>query len=259
MRWSCSEPNVMNLQQEMRAMYRAARGKVFVHADKSQLELRVMAARAPDRELQRRLDSGDVYTADAIDWFQLPPGTTKKTLKPEARKASKIIHLGSQYHAGLRAVYQQCLRQDPSITYRMATALHAGFLKTYADTVSYWEAEHAQVLLQGYSEGAVLGGRRYYPQPPPVTETANYPIQRTAAEMMNLETIEVWKRLRKVVPTARLVFQLHDAVDVECYKRDVRQVISVLEDVMNNATYSILGRQHTFPIEVKVGEHWSDV
>lgn len=259
MRWSCSEPNVMNLKQDMRAMYRASKGCQLVHADKSQLELRVMAARAPDAELQRRLESGDVYTADAIDWFKLPPTTTKKNLKPEARKASKIIHLASQYAASLRAVYQQCLRQDPTIKFQAASLLHQGFFTTYKDTVDYWKREHDEVLKKGYSEGAILGGRRYYPRPPPITETANYPIQRTAAEMMNIETVKLWKLLKKHVPAAKLVFQLHDAVDIDTPSRKVGVVTRMLEDVMGAAAYCINGRQYTFPIEIKVGTHWDEV
>jgi len=259
MRWSCSEPNIMNIKQHLRVMYRAAPSHVLVHADKSQLELRVMAAVAQDDELQKRLDTGDVYSEDARDWFQLGADCDVKKLKPAARKSAKIIHLGAQYAAGTNTIYSQALRQDRGMKFQLCDLLHKGFKKTYHRTVSYWGEEQERVRATGYSEGRVLFGRRTYPREPPITEVANYPIQRTAAEMMNVETIELWRALKKYVPKARLIAQLHDALDVECREKDRGEVERIMQDVLGTRQYTIEGKQHTFPIEMKVGTYWSEV
>ena len=250
MRFSCSEPNVQNIEQMLRELFAPAPGNCIIHADKAQLEIRVMEAVANDRALNQAIVEGDVYSFDARRWFRLPPDFNVKKLKPAARKAAKIIHLGRQYRAGLGAVYAQALLQDRSFTFERTRLLCKEFDETYSDTVHYWNAEMAMVMEKGYSEGCILQGRRGYPAPPEPSEVANYPIQRTAAEMMNLEIIELWKRLRKEVPTARIMGQYHDAIEVECTEKLEQKVTRIVEDVMNRK-WEIRGRTRDFPVEIK--------
>ena len=147
-------------------------------------------------------------------------------------------------------MYAQALLQDRTFTFDRVRLLCKEFDETYVDTVHYWNAEMAQVLERGYSEGCILQGRRGYPAPPEPSEVANYPIQRTAAEMMNLEIIELWKRLRKEVPTARIMGQYHDAIEVECTEKLEQKVTRIVEDVMNRK-WEIRGRTRDFPVEIK--------
>lgn len=270
MRFSCKEPNVMQMEQILRHVLGAQPGKVLVHADKAQLELRVMAQVANDRELQRRIDLGDtmgpdnkplsdVYSEDAKDWFHLPRDINVKKLKNKARQASKIIHLMSQYGAGLMAVHVNVLAEDRSASFQQTALLHQGFLSTYEDTVSYWHAEKERVSRQGFSEGRVLKGRRYYARMPEVTEINNYPIQRTAAEMFNLETLELEMLLRAESPTSQIIMQLHDAIDIECDAGEAMCVLSCLERVMHKREWTIEGRTRSYPIETKVGDDWGNL
>jgi DNA polymerase I-like protein with 3'-5' exonuclease and polymerase domains len=207
------------------------------------------------------LESGDVYRADAIDWFSMdvPHDIDKddpKMKKP--RKAAKILHLGSQYAAGIKTVWSQALRQDRGIPFSLARTLNEKFKQTYAKTVAYWHAEMERVMASGYSEGRVLRGRRYYPRPPDLSEVANYPIQRTAAEIVNLEMIELDRQLKKHVPSAKLIIQLHDAFDVDTPKRHAAQVRRILQDVMSSP-HEIDGEEFTFPVDIKEGTLWSEV
>ncbi|HEX2617652.1 MAG TPA: DNA polymerase, partial [Flavobacteriales bacterium] len=96
------------------------------------------------------------------------------------------------------------------------------------------------------------------PELPPITEVANYPIQRTAGEMMNLEIIELDKRLTREVPDAKLVVQLHDAFDVECDEDDVDKVVAIYKEVCHRE-YTIEGRTRLFPVEIKTSRDWSDL
>lgn len=249
-RFSCSEPNVMNMEQVLRHMLAPAPGMALVHADKSQLELRVMAVVAADHVLQDALDSQDVYSFDARSWFGLPQEMDVKKLKPAARKAAKIIHLGRQYGAGLKTVYGQALRQDRSFTLSRVKLLSSAFDTTYYRTNRYWHEEMGRVLETGYSESRLLGRRRTYPRPPELSETVNYPIQATASDLMNLETIELDKRLTAEVPGACIVMQLHDAVDVECREEDVPRVEAIIDEVMDRE-WTIEGLTRKFGIERK--------
>jgi DNA polymerase I-like protein with 3'-5' exonuclease and polymerase domains len=266
MRFACREPNVMNIEQVLRHVFAPEPGHVIVHADKSQLELRVMAVVAADNVLQDALDTNDVYSFDACSWFKLDPATFDKEGNKQhkaARKAAKIIHLGRQYGAGKQTVFMQALRQDNSFTFAAVDTLMRQFDKTYYRTLEYWQEEMSRVRRDGYSQGRILGGRRLYPRPPELSETVNYPIQRTAAEMMNLEIIELDRRLKAEVPKARIIIQLHDAIDVECPEKDEEKVCQVMNQVMHRE-WTFGGVTRMFPIEMKVarygdGDTWAAV
>lgn len=266
MRFSCSAPNVMNIEQLLRHYLAPAPGNVIVHADKSQLELRVMAVVAADNVLQDALNTGDVYSFNACNWYGLDMATFDKENNKKhkaARKSAKIIHLGRQYGAGKQTVFMQALRQDPKFTFTAVHTLMAAFDKSYYRTLAYWQEEMARVRDLGYSEGRIIGGRRYYPRPPELSETVNFPVQRTAAEQMNLEIIELDKRLKAEVPRARIIIQLHDAIDVECPEKDEEAVCRVMNQVMHRE-WSFCGVTRMFPVEMKVtraseGGTWAEV
>jgi DNA polymerase-1 len=97
-----------------------------------------------------------------------------------------------------------------------------------------------------------------YPAPPPITEVANYPIQRTAGEMMNLEIIQLDRLLKERVPSAKLIVQLHDAFDVECDEDDADKVVAIYNEVCDRE-YTIEGRTRRFPVEIKIGKDWSEL
>lgn len=251
MRFSCSGPNAMNIPQLLRAWLGPAPGRVMVHADKSQLEIRVMEVIADDPALLDRINSGDVYGQDAKDWFNLPKEMNVKKAKPKARQACKIIHLASQYAAGVATIHSQALESDRAFKFETTRLLNNGFKRTYCATVAYWEAEQKRVLNCGYSEGRLLQGRRYYPKPPLITEIANWPVQRTASEMMCLEMIELDEKLRKYTKDARIQVILHDAFDVDASEEEEGLVKEIMNEVMDRK-YTIDGRERHFPVEMKV-------
>jgi DNA polymerase I-like protein with 3'-5' exonuclease and polymerase domains len=265
MRFSCSEPNVMNMEQLLRHMFAPAPGHVIVHGDKAQLELRMMEAVSGDTFLYDLIQSGDVYSRLACEWFKRDPATfDKKNPKDnEARKASKIIYLARQYRAGLKAAFGQALREDRRFTFDRVRVLVSTFDRSFQGIVAYWEEEMQKVQTLGYSEGRILGGRHHYPAMPDPSEVANKPIQRTASEMMNVEMLKLKKKLKRYVPKANLIIQLHDAFDVEARERDERVVSDIMEEVMGSR-WTIEGRTRDFPVELKVtraseGGTWADV
>lgn len=256
-RFSCSEPNVMNLEQYLRAMYRAAQGKVLIHADYSQLELRVMAAVSGDEILKGAIAAGDVYSEDAIAIYGLPQDMDVKALKPKARKAAKQVHLAFQYGAGTPKVYGQVLVEDMDAKYSEVARIHEAMKKRYKGTVDYWFREQKEVLKAGYSESKVLQRRRAYPAEPPITEIANYPIQSTASDVMNLAFIRVRNRMKEI-PSANLVDQLHDALDVEAWEKDADKIQALVQEEMEKPV-EINGERYIFPVEIKVATSWDQL
>lgn len=255
---NCSKPNIQNLPQYLRAMYGAPPGRVLVHADASQLELRVMAAVAEDLELMRRLATGDVYTADAIDWFKLPPDTTKHTIKPSARAQAKEVHLASQYGAGEKTVWLSVLDKIRTFSFKAARLLNKGFLTTYSRTTEYWEEEMERIAATGYSESHILGRRKVFPRMPDRSQAVNYPIQSTAADVANLWMLEVDRRVRAEKLDAFPVHQFHDASDSESCEDDADRVAYIMKDC-GKMEHKINGKWVSFPMEVKISSNWADL
>lgn len=244
---NCSQPNIMNIEQTLRHMLAPKPGYAIVHADKRQLEIRVMQAVAADMMLLDAINSGDLYSAEARTYFNIPP---EEKVKKGARQSAKIIRLGRQYGAGVKTCYAQALRMDRTFTLSRTQLLVAAFDKRYYRTVQYWHEEMERVLACGYSESRLMGRRRTYPRPPELSETVNYPIQATAADMMNLELIALDERLRADCPSAHIIIQLHDAIDVECPEEDVPLVERIIDEVMDRE-WTICGVTRMFGIERK--------
>ena len=139
---------------------------------------------------------------------------------------------------------------DRTFTLSRTKLLVAQFDKRYYRTVAYWHEEMSRVLECGYSESRLLGRRRTYPMPPELSETVNYPIQATAADMMNLEIVELYDRLAAECPSAHIIIQLHDAIDVECPEDDVPTVERIIDEVMDRE-WTICGVTRMFGIERK--------
>ena len=259
-RFSCSEPNVMNIEQLLRHLLAPAPGHAIVHADKKQLEIRVMAVVAADMVLQDAINSGDLYTAEARGYFGIPD---TEPVKKSARQSAKIIRLARQYGAGLSTCYAQALRMDRSFTLSRTKTLMSAFDKRYYRTVAYWKEEMALVGERGFSESRIMQRRRGYPRPPELSETVNYPIQATAADMMNTEILILEKRLQAECPSAHIIIQLHDAVDVECPEDKVPQVERIIDEVMDR-DWTFCGMTRKFGIDRKTTYHslggtWADV
>jgi hypothetical protein len=251
----------------IRWMYVAPKGHVLYHWDWSQQELRMLYAVSGDKALGDALKLGDVYTFDAHNWFpsQLErlfgPKWAEVNLKKEwsqGRRQCKVGHLAAQYMAGAPAMWTQALIQDRTIKFSTMKAIREMFHRTYAGTVRYAEDEHRRVLQSGYSEGRILGGRRYYPAPPPITETCNYPVQRTAGEMGALAMLRMADTFKRNHVRARLLTNEHDASTIEVHddpqsRRDVEEI--VLQAV--TGPWRVEGRDHTFPAKGKFDYDWA--
>lgn len=280
---------LMTVPKTYRQIYVASPGCELVGADWSQLELRVRVVVMGDVVLEKDLQTGDVYGANAKDWFGLPPELIKckckekdkngkaicvepaHHIKPEARQACKTIHLAFQYAAGTKTIYRTALRESDTaeerarFTWDLVHGLHNAAKRRYDATARYWIENHEMIVgnrnkgIVGrmYSESLILNRRRYYPRPPPPTETANYDTQSTASDIKNLCMIEIYHTLKKKVPAAKLVMDFHDAIYVDTPRRTVPVVIRIMRDIMERPIV-IKGKQRIFPAEIEHGFRLSE-
>lgn len=242
----------MTTPQDLRYMFGCAPGRAKIHVDKKQLEIRVMACVANDRTLQSLIKSGaDLYEAEARRYFKIPDGTP---VKKALRQGAKIVRLARQYGAMENAVYSQAIASDRTMTISRTRALMNLFDTTYCDTVQYWKDETVRVAKTGYSEDRLHGRRRVYPRMPDPAEIANWPVQATAAAIMNEELIELDARLTNEWPDAFIEGQQHDALDIDCDEDDIEPVCKIVKEVTDR-TRVINGIEFHFGIDLKIASH----
>ena len=242
-RLSSTEPNLQNiptrteLGSQLRRMFTAPEGCVLVDADYSQIELRLLAHIAGDTEMQAAFRSGeDFHTVTASRVFHVPP----EEVTPEMRRRAKAVNFGIVY--GISAF---SLSQDIGSTVAEAKAYMDAYFATFPGVRKYMDDVVAKAKEQGYVE-TLFHRRRELPE----IRSSNFnmrsfgervalnmPIQGTAADIMKLAMVAVEKRLKRELPEAKLVLQVHDELIVECPKPQAAAAAKLLEEEMEQVAH----------------------
>ncbi len=239
-RLSSTEPNLQNipvrteLGSEIRKMFVPKDGWVFVDADYSQIELRVLAHIAEDAHMQNAFTSGmDIHTATAAQVFHVAP----EYVTPLMRRHAKAVNFGIVY-----GISEFSLAEDIGVTRKEAKAYIENYLQNYAGVREYMKNIVAQAKQDGFVT-TMFGRRRNLPE----LKSSNFnirsfgervalntPIQGTAADIIKLAMIHVDKTLREQKLQARLVLQVHDELIVECPIEEREQVTALLTEQMEH-------------------------
>ena len=239
-RLSSTEPNLQNipvrteLGSEIRKMFVPKDGWVFVDADYSQIELRVLAHIANDAHMQAAFTSGmDIHTATAAQVFHVAP----EDVTPLMRRHAKAVNFGIVY-----GISEFSLAEDIGVTRKEAKAYIENYLQNYAGVREYMKYIVAQAKQDGFVT-TMFGRRRNLPE----LKSSNFnirsfgervalntPIQGTAADIIKLAMIHVDKALREQKLQARLVLQVHDELIVECPIEEREQVTALLTEQMEH-------------------------
>ena len=239
-RLSSTEPNLQNspvrteLGSEIRKMFVPKDGWVFVDADYSQIELRVLAHIANDAHMQAAFTSGmDIHTATAAQVFRVAP----EDVTPLMRRHAKAVNFGIVY-----GISEFSLAEDIGVTRKEAKAYIENYLQNYAGVREYMKNIVAQAKQDGFVT-TMFGRRRNLPE----LKSSNFnirsfgervalntPIQGTAADIIKLAMIHVDKALREQKLQARLVLQVHDELIVECPVSEREQVTALLTEQMEH-------------------------
>ncbi len=239
-RLSSTEPNLQNiptrtdLGSEIRRMFVPAEGCVLVDADYSQIELRLLAHISGDPAMQAAFTSGqDIHSATAAQVFHVAP----EDVTHEMRRRAKAVNFGIVY--GISAF---SLSQDIGVSVAEAKAYMDAYFATFPGVRRYMDAVVEQARETGYVE-TLFHRRRDLPELSSSNRNLrafgervalNMPIQGTAADIMKLAMIAVWKGLRETIPEARLVLQVHDELIVECPEERAEAVAQLLTEKMEH-------------------------
>ena len=240
-RISSLEPNLQNIPvrtnegKRLREFFVAEDGKVLVDADYSQIELRVLASMANDKNMISAFESGtDIHTATAAQVFGMPTDM----VTPVMRSRAKAVNFGIVYGIGAFS-----LAKDIGVTRKEADTYIKSYLATYPQVAQYMDDTINEAKLNGYV-ATLFGRRRYLPELASSNGmlrafgervARNAPIQGTAADIIKLAMIKVFETLEREVPTAHLILQVHDELIVECEEKDAELVCNILATEMENA------------------------
>ena len=257
-RLSSTDPNLQNipvrteLGSEIRKMFVPGDGCVFIDADYSQIELRVLAHIADDKTMQEAFRSGlDIHTATAAQVFGVEP----EQVTPLMRRHAKAVNFGIVY-----GISEFSLAEDIGVTRKEARQYIDNYLAHYAGVRAYMHDIVEQAKRDGYVT-TLFGRRRKLPE----LKSSNFnirsfgervalntPIQGTAADIIKLAMLRVDAALKKQRLKARLVLQVHDELIVECPVKEAEQVRKIVAAEMEN----VVSLRVPLLAEAKVGTSW---
>ena len=257
-RLSSTEPNLQNiptrtdLGSEIRRMFVPEPGCVLVDADYSQIELRLLAHIAGDQAMREAFTAGqDIHTATAAQVFRVKLGD----VTPEMRRSAKAVNFGIVY--GISAF---SLSQDIGVSVAEAKAYMEAYFDTFSGVRTYMTEVVEKARESGYVE-TIFHRRRELPELKSSKfnlrafgerVALNMPIQGTAADVMKLAMVAVWKRLRAEGLRARLVLQVHDELIVECPEEEAAAVKALLEEEMEK----VVSLSVPLTAEAHFGRNW---
>jgi len=240
-RLSSTEPNLQNipvrreLGAELRKMFTAPAGKLLVDADYSQIELRLLAHISEDEHMKKAFLSGeDIHRATASQVFNTP----FDEVTPLQRSRAKAVNFGIVY-----GISSWSLAQDIGVFPNEAKAYMDAYLENYCGVRAYMKNVIEKARSDGYVS-TIYGRRRNLPE----LKSSNFntrsfgervalnmPIQGTAADIMKLAMVNVYRRLKAEMPEAKLILQVHDELICECPEAEAEAVGRILEEEMKNA------------------------
>lgn len=257
-RLSSSNPNLQNLpiRSERGQLIRQAvipdEGCLFLSADYSQIELRLMAHFSQDPHLVEAFRSGqDIHAATAAKIFNVPLEEVTK----DQRRQAKTANFGIIYGISAFGLAQQldCSRSE-------AKALIDGYFAAFPGVIDYIEHQKQLAREQGYAV-TLFGRKRYLPDILSHNATVrsfaernavNSPIQGTAADIIKMAMVTIHRRLKEEGLKAQMIMQVHDELNFNVPQNEVDKVREIVVSEMQNVVHL------TVPLiaDCGVGTNW---
>ncbi len=260
-RISSTEPNLQNIPtraeqgKQIKKAFKAQKGNIFIDADYSQIELRILAHISKDKNMREAfLNEEDIHKQVASKVFDVPLEEVTK----EQRTAAKAVNFGIVY-----GISGFGLAEQLGISRKKAEQYIEQYLNKYCGVKQFMDEIVEEAKQNGYVE-TLFHRRRYIPE----LSSNNYmvrqfgarvamntPIQGTAADIMKIAMIHVNERLKEEKLNARLILQIHDELLIECNIEEKEKVKEILKESMEKAV------KLEVPLEVEMSEatDWYDV
>ena len=257
-RISSTEPNLQNIPIRMelgrliRKVFLPKEGYVFVDADYSQIELRLLAHMSGDESLiQAYREAKDIHRTTASQVFHIP----FEEVTDLQRRNAKAVNFGIVY-----GISSFGLSQDLSISKKEAADYIERYFETYPKIKAFLDSLVGDAKEKGYS--VTIYGRR---RPLPELSSSNFmqrsfgervamnaPIQGTAADIIKIAMIRVHDRMQREGLKSRLLLQVHDELLIEAEKSELERVQKILKEEMQGAASLAVSLE----VDMHTGNNW---
>ena len=259
-RISSTEPNLQNIPTRfelgkiVRKVFKPENGYVYVDADYSQIELRVLASISGDKHMIEAFKEGqDIHKQAASKVFKTPIDEVTK----EQRSNAKAVNFGIVY-----GISDFGLAEQLGIGRKQAKAYIDEYLTQYSGIKKFMDNIKEEAKEKGYVE-TLFHRRRYIPE----LKSNNYmvrqfgaraamntPIQGTAADIMKIAMIKVYNEIKKRKLKSKIVLQVHDEMMIEAPIEEKEEIKTIIKDCMQTAT------ELKVPLIVEISEanNWYD-
>ena len=253
-RISSTEPNLQNiptrieLGKQLRKVFKPKEGYIYIDADYSQVELRVLAHISQDENMMHAfLNDEDVHKQAASKVLGIPIEEVTK----EQRSSAKAVNFGIVY-----GISDFGLSEQLGISRKEAKSYIEQYLEKYSGIKKFMDDIVEEAKQKGYVE-TLFHRRRYIPELSSnnymvrqfgARAAMNTPIQGTAADIMKIAMINVFNKLKEKKLDADLVLQVHDELILECKIEQKEEVAKLLKENMENAISMLV------PLKVETSE-----
>ena len=260
-RLSSNNPNLQNIPirtdkgKEIRKAF-VPRNSDFIlmAADYSQIELRIIAALSGDKNMIEAFKSGqDIHKATAAKVFHVPLDEVTR----EQRSAAKAVNFGIIYGQSAFG-----LAQNLNISRTEAKTIIDSYFEQYSTIKSYMDGTVAQAREKGYVE-TIMQRRRYLPDINSGNavvrgfaerNAVNAPIQGSAADIIKMAMVEVYRAMKKQPLKSKMILQVHDELVFDIHRSEMEWMKKLVEDAMEHAVKMVVPME----VELQFGENWLD-
>ncbi len=259
-RLSSSNPNLQNIPirddegKELRKIFVAREGNVFVDADYSQIELRLLAHFSGCKELIEAYNEGkDIHSTTAAQVFGVP----FEEVTPKMRRAAKAVNFGIIY-----GISDFGLARNLNVSTATAKEYIEKYFATYSSVKDYMNANVEFAKKYGYI-CTLTGRKRVIPE----INSANYnlrqfgeraamnmPLQGSSADIIKIAMVNVANALKEEGLKTKLILQVHDELVLEAPEEEAERASEILKDKMENA----VSLKVPMTVEVHSGKNWYD-
>lgn len=259
-RLSSSEPNLQNIpvKGEEGKMIRSAfvpeEGWLFVSADYSQIELRVLAHLSGDEVLVQAFRNGeDIHRATASEIFGVKP----EEVTPEMRRTAKTINFGIIY-----GISPHGLSTELGIGHSEAKELIEKYFARYRGVKKYIDSQLERARKEMVVR-TIFGRKRHVPDINSASPAArgfaervaiNAPVQGSAADIIKVAMVNIYKRIRNREVNMKMLLQVHDELLFEVAKEDVEKAIEIIKTEMEHAC----ALNVPLKVDIGTGKNWNE-
>ena len=261
-RLSSSSPNLQNIPAKSefgrkfrRAFISSFKEGVIFSCDYSQIELRVVAHFSGDKTLiDAFMRDSDVHTHTASLLF----GVSEENVVPYQRKVAKRVNFGVIY-----GMSPYGLAKELSVSYEEALIFINNYFERYPAIKDYVAETVRQAQEKGFVR-TILGRMRFFEDSSSrkqdfsefyQRQAVNTPIQGSAADLIKMAMVDVWREFKKHNVSSRIVIQIHDELVFDVKKEDLPLIREIAREKMEH----VLKLRVPLKVNMKVGSNWADM